>query len=238
MGWQSLVGPFRRLLRGRAKLVVPEQFNRNSSTVSSLMTPEQSGLWLLERLKHRLSISTLARIHLLDFGCGVRFTQAFINCKVPIGSYTGVDCFADMIDFLRSAVPDPRFSYYFFDAFNPLYNPTGAPLTPMTCLPVSKRDFDLITMFSVITHQYPQDSEALFAILRRHVAPDGRLFFTCFLDPQIDTFEDRSQERNAGRCFYGPSYLTSIVERCGWSVLSTAPAEAPLIGDSFLLRPS
>lgn len=87
-------------------------------------------------------------------------------------------------------------------------------------------------------HQYPQDSESIFTILRRHVAPDGRLFFTCFLDPQLSTFEDRSPERNAGRCAYGPDYLTSPVERCGWRVPSLAPAEAPLSGDSFLLRPS
>jgi SAM-dependent methyltransferase len=228
----------RRLFRGRARLVVPERFNRNSSTVIALMPPEESGLWLLERLKQRLSIPTFARAHLLDFGCGVRFTQALINRKVPIGSYTGVDCFADMIHFLSSAVPDPRFSYYVFDAFHAMYNPAGPPLTPTTSLPVPKRDFDLITMFSVITHQYPCDSESIFTILRRHVAPDGRLFFTCFLDPQMSTFEDRSPERNGGRCFYEPGYLTSIVERCGWRVLSTAPAEAPLIGDSFLLGPS
>jgi SAM-dependent methyltransferase len=202
------------------------------------MTPEQSGLWLLERLKQRLGTSTLARTSLLDFGCGVRFTQAIINGQIPIGSYTGVDCFADMIHYLRSAVSDPRFSYYVLDALNPMYNPAGQPLTPVASLPLPQRDFDVITMFSVITHQYPQDSESIFTILRRYVAPDGRLFFTCFLDPHLDTFEDRSEQRNAGRCFYGPSYLTSLVERCGWSVLSIAPAEPPLIGDSFLLRPS
>jgi hypothetical protein len=30
----------------------------------------------------------------------------------------------------------------------------------------------------------------------------------------------------------------SLVERCGWRVVSRAPGETPLIGDSFLLRPS
>lgn len=245
MSWQDRLSSLRqlrvagrRLFPERTRLVVPDRFNRNSSTVTSLMTPEESGVWLLERLKQRLSMSTLARTHLLDFGCGVRFTQAIVNCRVPIGSYTGVDCFADMIDFLRSAVPDRRFSYHVFDAFHPMYNPSGVPLTAMTSLPVPRRDFDLMTMYSVITHQNPQDSEAIFTILRRYVAPDGRLFFTCFLDPQLSTFEDRSPERNGGRCVYGPDYLMSLVEGCGWSVLSTAPAEAPLIGDSFLLRPA
>lgn len=244
MSWQDLLDPLRRLrgagrrlLRGRARLVVPERFNRNSSTVTALMTPEESGVWLLERLKQRLAIRSLARTHLLDFGCGVRFTQAIVNCNVPIGSYTGVDCFADMIDFLRSEAPGRRFSYHVFDAFHPMYNPTGFPLTPATSLPVPRRDFDLVTMYSVITHQSPQDSESIFTILRRYVAPGGRLFFTCFLDPQVSTFEDRSPERNGGRCVYGPDYLKSLVERCGWSVVSKEPSEGPLIGDSFLLKP-
>jgi SAM-dependent methyltransferase len=228
----------RRLFCAQTHLTVPEQFNRNSPTVTSLMTPEQSGAWLLDRLKQRLSIPTLARKHLLDFGCGVRFSQAIINGKIPIGGYTGVDCFPEMIYFLNAAVWDRRFSYYVFDAFNPMYNPAGQPLSPETAFPVPKKNFDVITMFSVITHQYPQDCESIFTILRRHVAPNGHLFFTCFLDDHLSTFEDRSSERNAGRCFYGPSYLTDLVERSGWRVLSTAPAEPPLIGDSFLLQPA
>jgi trans-aconitate methyltransferase len=99
------------------------------------MTPEESGLWLLDRLRRQLSLLSLARTHLLDFGCGVRFTQALINRGVPIGSYTGIDCFAEMIHFLRSAVLDRRFRYYVFDAYNPMYNPQGKALTASTPLP-------------------------------------------------------------------------------------------------------
>jgi SAM-dependent methyltransferase len=236
-----IVSRVRRLARrylGRPALVVPDRFNRNSGTVTSLMPPEQSGLWLLERLKERLSLTTLANTTLLDFGCGVRFSQALVNLRIPIGRYVGVDCYAEMIEFLRAEVGDRRFSYHVLDARNPYYNPGGQPLSPATALPVVERDFDVITLFSVITHQYPQDSEAIFTVLRRHVATEGRLFFTCFLDPALDGFEDRSPERNARRCFYGPDYLVSLVERCGWRVVSRAPGEAPLIGDSFLLRPS
>jgi SAM-dependent methyltransferase len=202
------------------------------------MTPEQSGLWLLERMRGRIGLESYATTRLLDFGCGVRFAQALINTGTPIGRYVGVDCFGEMIDFLRSAVPDPRFSFYTLDAYNPMYNPGGRPLSPDTSLPVPFRDFDVISLFSVITHQYPHDSESLFTMLRRHVAPDGRLFFTCFLDSNIDTFEDRSRESNAGRCFYRPDYLVSLIERCGWRVVTAATAQSPLIGDSFVLRPA
>ena len=239
--WQRFVSGFRRLrtpgMPTTTHLVVPEKFNRNSPTVTSLMTPEQSGLWLLERMRGRVGLESYATARLLDFGCGVRLTQALINTGTPIGRYVGIDVFGEMIDFLRSAVADPRFSFHTLDAYNPMYNPSGRPLSPDTSLPVPLRYFDVISLFSVITHQYPHDSECLFTMLRRHVAADGHLFFTCFLDSGIETFEDRSPDRNAGRCFYRPDYLVDLVERCGWHVVSVAAAQAPLIGDSFVLRP-
>src|SRR5690348_8049992 len=57
-------------------LVVPEKFNRNSYTVSSLMPAEESGAWLLERMRQQIGLETYAASTLLDFGCGVRFSQA------------------------------------------------------------------------------------------------------------------------------------------------------------------
>jgi len=219
-------------------LLVPDHFNRNSSTVSSLMPPEKSGRWLLERMCRQIGSDTCADKRLLDFGCDVRFSQAIINDALPIGRYVGVDCFAAMVDFLRSHVRDERFAYYFFDAFHPLYNERGTVLSPDTPLPVPERDFDVVSMFSVITHQNPRDSECIFTILRRHVAASGHLFFTCFLDDSIASFEDRSPELNGGRCFYNPTFLTDLVERCGWRQVTQAPAEPPLIGDSFVYRPA
>jgi SAM-dependent methyltransferase len=240
--WQRLASRLRRRpARDRpapARLVVPEKFNRNSPTVVSLMSPEQSGLWLLERMRERIGLGSYARIQLLDYGCGVRFTQALVNTGTPIGRYVGIDCFGEMIDFLRSAVTDPRFSFHTLDVYNPMYNPGGRPLSPDTSLPVASQDFDVISLFSVITHQYPHDSECLFSMLRRYVAADGHLFFTCFLDSGIEAFEDRSPDRNAGRCVYRPDYLVGLIERCGWRVVTAAAAQAPLIGESFVLRPA
>jgi SAM-dependent methyltransferase len=222
----------------RPVLQVPDRFNRNSSTVTSLMPAEQSGLWLLERMRGRIGLESLAEKRILDFGCGVRFSQAILNCGLDVSRYVGIECFAAMIAFLRSEVRDPRFEYYFLDAYHPLYNTAGSPLSMNTSLPLAERDFDVASMISVITHQSPSDSEAIFAILRRHVAAEGHLFFTCFLDEAIPSFEDRSPERNGGRCVYNPGFLRDLVERCGWRFVSGAPAEPPLIGDSFVYRPA
>jgi len=216
------------------EFIVPQRFNRNSQKVSSLMPAQDSGAWLLERMRQRIGLKTLAASRLLDFGCGVRFTQAILNHRIPIRSYTGIDCFAEMIDFLRSTVRDPRFSYVLLDAHHPLYNPKGRPLSNETELPLPLHAFDVISLFSVITHQNPDDAAFIFSLLRRHTATQGRLLFTCFLDTGIAEFEDRSPDKNGGMCFYNPDFLTRLVEGCGWRIVQRAPGEGPLIGDSFV----
>jgi hypothetical protein len=92
-------------------------------------------------------------------------------------------------------------------------------------------------MFSVITHQYPEDSRAIFRLLRRHVDPGGRLFFTCFLDDAVATFEDRSPDRNGGFCVYNPACLGELVAGAGWQLVSSAPPDGPIIAHAFVYRP-
>jgi len=217
---------------------VPERFNRNSPTVVSLMPPEESGRWLLQRMQHHLGIQDYSTRSLLDFGCGVRFTQALLNLGLPLAQYAGIDCDRDMIDFLASEVKDPRFSYHLLDARHAFYNPHGSTrLGPDTRLPLPEDHFDVVSMFSVMTHLYPDDARHILALLRRHVHRKGRLFFTCFLDDTVRTFEDRSPERNGARCHYDAAFLEGIVDQAGWQPVARYPAEAPLIGDSYVCRP-
>jgi SAM-dependent methyltransferase len=228
-------GMFRRR---HERFLVPEEFNRNSPTVASLMPPEESGRWLLERMRRHLGAWSYRRWSLLDFGCGVRFTQAILNERLPIGEYAGVDCYGPMIEFLRTQVKDPRFTYRHLDVRNPMYNPAGEALGPQARLELPARHYDVACMFSVLTHQDPEDARQILALLRRHVRPRGRLFFTCFLDEAIPSFEDRSPERNAGRCFYNPGFLEDLVRASGWQVAGRFAAHAPLIGDSYACRPA
>jgi SAM-dependent methyltransferase len=203
------------------------------------MPPEQSGRWLLQRMQRHLELRDLASQSLLDFGCGVRFTQAILNLRLPIGQYAGVDCFGDMIAFLQSSVKDPRFTFHLLDVRHPLYNPTSEKLLgPDARLPVPEQHFDIASMFSVLTHQTPDDAGHILTMLRRYVRPTGRLFLTCFLDDTIESFEDRSPERNGGRCFYNSAFLETILHRSGWQPAARYAAEAPLIGDSLVCRPA
>jgi SAM-dependent methyltransferase len=212
-------------------LVVPDRLNRNSATVTALMPPEEAGLLLLERMRQRIGIDGFDDRRLLDF------SQAIVNRRVDIGHYAGVDNCHELIRFLAAEVRDPRLSYHFLDARHPLYNPTGSALSAASALPFAEASFDIACMFSVITHQHPEDSRAIFTLLRRYVRPDGHLFFTCFLDEMVATFEDRSPQRNSGYCVYNPAWLADLVAGRGWQLVSSTPVDGPLIQSAFVCRP-
>ncbi len=202
------------------------------------MPPEESGRFLLDRMRTRIGLANYENVRLLDFGCGVRFTQTILNTDMKIGSYVGVDNYSDMIEFLNESVRDQRFRFLYLNAYHPLYNTSGERLSSNTTLPLDEGSFDIVSMFSVITHQGPDDSHMIFRLLRRYVKADGHLFFTCFLDPLLESHEDRSPLKNGGMCFYGPSFLERIVETSGWRIVNHAPGEGPLIADSYLCQPA
>jgi 2-polyprenyl-3-methyl-5-hydroxy-6-metoxy-1,4-benzoquinol methylase len=197
---------------------------------------EQTGLHLIQLVQRRLGLETLAGKDVLDVGCGGRFTQTIINHNVPIGSYTGIDVEPHLIRYLSAHIQDARFHYVHWPVYNAMYNPTGALSIRDTPLPVSGT-FDIIWLFSVITHLVPDDTDALLGQLRKHVRDDGRLFFSAFLDDSIESFEDRVPEKPLLRAFYSERFLRSILHKNAWQVEQKHPAEY-LIQNHFVCRPS
>ena len=160
------------------RLVIPEKFNRNHPTVRAMGSPADTGLRLL--VCQRIGISILAGLEMLDLGCGSRFADAIINHNVPLKSYVGIDVYKEIIHFLaENTKDDPRLEFFHIDARNPTYNKGGVPLSVNTVLPIAGRTFDILCMYSVITHQLPDDAALIFTLLRRHVkdkAPQNLLF--------------------------------------------------------------
>jgi SAM-dependent methyltransferase len=145
-------------------------------------TAVDAAVWLIGHMCDHIGVGDLGDLDVLDFGCGVRFTQAFLNRSVPIGHYVGVDVSREVIDFLRANVSDPRFEHFHLDAQNDMYNPNGQALAEMTVPEIEGRRFDLICLFSVFTHLAPADYVAMLRLLRRFVRPDGRLFYTLYIN--------------------------------------------------------
>jgi SAM-dependent methyltransferase len=146
-----------------------------------------SAVWLIQHMCEHLGLDDLGDSEVLDFGCGVKFTQALINQHLPIKRYVGIDVETEMIAFLQQHVADARFEYHHLDARNELYNPDGAMLSDTTPLPIDGQTFDVICLFSVFTHLAPHDARTMLKLLRRFVKSNGRLFFTLYIDERTDS---------------------------------------------------
>ncbi len=159
---------------------VPPKFIRSAVT-DEAETVAGAG-HLLAELSAILDRPDLGGVDLLDVGCGIKFSQAILNGDLPLGSYTGVDIYADLIEFLSSEVTDERFTYRHLDAANDLYNPDGQPFTTTSDLGIGDARFDAICLYSVFTHLNPTDYVTMLEHVRRHIRPNGRLVYTAFLD--------------------------------------------------------
>jgi SAM-dependent methyltransferase len=201
-------------------LIVPEKFNKNAPGVRARGTPAETGSWLIQYMCERLGVPNLADLDVLDFGCGCRFSDAIINKQLPIRSYTGIDVDREMIEFLSQHVHDPRMRFYYWNIRNPNYNPAGFPLTADSVLPSDPQTFDLICMFSVITHQLPQDADMLFRLLRRRVRVSGRMFFSANIQEMDVDYREIVPEKPTAYSAYSERFLRQLVERTGWRILS------------------
>jgi SAM-dependent methyltransferase len=204
-------------------LVVPEKFNRNNPAVRAMGSPADTGLRLLEYICQRIGIGSLAGLEILDLGCGSRFADAIVNRNVPLKSYVGIDVYKEMIDFLAEHVKDPRLEFFHIDAYNPAYNKDGVQLSLDTRLPLAGRRFDIVCMYSVITHQLPEDAAVIFTLLRRHVRDNGWLFFSAAIEDGDFGYREQFPENPTGLSVYSIGLIAQLIEAAGWQMLSFAP---------------
>ena len=221
---------------------VPHRFNRNAADVQRLGRPADTGRSLLDYLAQRLGRADLSGLDVLDFGCGSRFAEAIIVHDVPLASYVGVDVWKEMVDWLSAyaSAADERLAFFHLNAKNNFYNPQGTLVGSDTTLPFENRLFDVICLFSVITHQNPTEAEGSFALLRQYVKADGRLFFTATVEGDVETFQEKLPDQPGGHCLYSFDTIQSLLDKTRWTMLSfrsRMDQNAPL-QDSFLCAPT
>lgn len=193
----------------------PFQFN---SPKASQYPAEVTGNFLLQTMCRRLGWPSLAGKRLLDFGCGVRFARTLYNLNLDVAEYAGVDVNAEAMAWLTEHVDDPRFRFHALAMRNPMYNPHGIVPDRSALRVLGLTGFDAACMFSVITHQPPESAALILAMLHDAVAPNGRLYFTAFVDDTVDRFCDRDADEPCLRATYEPAYLRELVTEAGWTV--------------------
>lgn len=218
---------------------IPRNFQRNAQKILELGV-EETGSTLIQYTSDLLGYADLSEKDVLDIGCGVRFTQTIINRQIPIKSYTGIEINKALVTYLKNNVIDSRFSFYYWNIYNEAYNKDGKPLTPETRLPLQPpgQKFDTIWMFSVITHNNPEDTEAMFYVMRKYIKKNGYLFFSAFLDNNIESYEDRIKDQPLLQAYYNEHFLRQILSKTGWQVKSVHGKRADnFIQDHFVCQP-
>ncbi len=200
------------------KINIPQKFRRNSHMVRNAGYDE-SAQAIIALMAERIAVPDFSNTRILDVGCGTRFTACMLNNSLPVKSYTGIDVDADIIEFLKNnaSTVDSRFRYAHWNVRNALYNPDGIPLSSQQQLPV-EGTFDVIWLFSVFTHLDPDDSADMLRILRGHIAPHGKLVFTCRINDDVDGFVDRIPETPLLRAVYSRSLMEKLIIGNGWLI--------------------
>jgi len=219
--------------------VVPRRFNQNAGDVQAIGPAAETGKMLLEHLAERLRLRSLESLDILDFGCGSRFADAIANLNIPLRSYIGVDTNKEMIDYLTEHVPDKRLSFFYFNSFNYAYNRNGALLTTGSSLPIGAQTFDVICMFSVLTHQVPEDSLYILKMLRKYVRRSGSLFFTAKIRADIEYYHEEIPDRPCMFSAYSLELLAKLIRLSNWCIKTMEPSspQGLPMDDSFLCAP-
>lgn len=232
-----------------AELEIPPDLHRNHERDRAAGLDD--AVWLIDHMCEHVGVADLSDVDLLDWGCGTRFTQAFLSRGVPIGHYVGVDTAQRVIESLAEQVSDPRFEFVYVDVLNERYNPDGQPLSELSVPELEGRHFDLIGLFSVFTHLAPHDFEALLRLLRRFTTPESRLFFSLFINERTEGGHGYSDQASAGlrktdagppkmriappdfvdadpsrplwAALYSRRHARDLIERNGWEIVEIAP---------------
>lgn len=151
--------------------------SKNSKNVRKLGKPAETGKMVLDYVCSKLDIESFAGKSVLDIGCGFRMVRTILENDMEVGHYTGVELDSDLIKYLQNEINDPRFDFLYANQKNNYYNPQGG--DDFASLNRSlTRDYDIITMFSVITHQDPDEARKTFNLARNSINSNGRLVFT------------------------------------------------------------
>ena len=139
------------------------------------------------RLIKHCGLSSSDRV--LDIGCGAgRPALGLLAVVGAVRGYEGIDVDRYAIDWCQHWItPDhPAFRFTHLDIQNDRYNRAGrVHLNDQFRFDFPDGCFDVICLYSVITHMRAADTQVYLRELRRLLAPQGAVFLTAYLERDV-----------------------------------------------------
>ncbi len=215
---------------------VPDEFRRGAFGGRKLV---ETGKQILDLVCETAGIESFDGLDILDYGSGYRMAQVLLEFDMEFASYCGIDIDPEMMGWLQDHNPDPRMDFHLVPFQNELYRPEGEQMAGESQLPVGDNTYDVIMMFSVVTHLAPHDTRALFAILRRYLKPDGFLFFSTFVNPIMeDPYSEGDPDKPLWMSIYQEAFLFDLLDETGWVCEHYAEPVGQMIQHQMLCRPT
>ncbi|MFW2544433.1 hypothetical protein ACN2XU_17495 [Primorskyibacter sp. 2E107] len=155
-----------------------------------------------------------------DIGCGLRFSESFLDLGLPPGGHAGIDVHKALVAFLQTAVDEPRFADHHGNASNAINNKTGEAMTPRTALPFSGPMFDLMPMVPVIPDRNPNAAGDSLAFSRRIIRDGGPLFFSAFVQDDAEQVRQRVPENPGPKPGYAAHGMSDLLTEACWRIVS------------------
>ncbi len=177
------------------------------------------------RLVDDLGLTAESRV--LEIGCGAgRLPIGLLGSDVAVHEYWGVDVREDVVRWCQRYITarNPSFHFVHVDAQNARYDPDGRAIGKDFRLPVESASFDVIYLYSVFSHMLSDDVRAYLAEFDRLLAPDGRVFFTGFVEDDVPEVSVNPEDyrmawRGPLHCVrYERRYLEGLATRRGFRI--------------------
>jgi len=150
------------------------------------------------KLKFLTNLGLTPAAKVLDVGCGTgALTQSIIHYLSDDGLYYGTDVAEEAVAFCRSEFRRKNFVFV---------------RNEMTRLPIDEKDvkFDFVVFFSVFTHTFPDETQALLREAKRLLNDRGIIVADAFCSPDVKKFRGARALVELDR-----DYLFELIERCG-----------------------
>jgi hypothetical protein len=84
-------------------------------------------------------------------------------------------------------------------------------------IPFADERFDAVCMFSVITHQAPDEATAILSLIRKSIITK-HLYFTAFIDEKLADYIEADPAHPLLLSTYNPGFMGSLLEKTGWRI--------------------